>query len=54
MEHCGKAQSYKDEAPIDFSFIFKDDIPMPSHLEAADPEAINNPVEPIRIEEKVR
>ena len=54
MEHCRKAQNYKDEAPIDFSFIFKDDIPMPSHLEAADPEAINNPMEPIRIEEKVR
>ena len=54
MEHCGKSQNVKTKAPIDFSFIFKDDKPLPSHSETADPEAVNNPLEPIRIEEKVR
>lgn len=54
MEHCGKSQSVKTKAPIDFSFIFKDDKPVPSQSETADPEAVNNPLEPIRIEEKVR
>ena len=54
MEHCGKSQSVKNKAPLDFSFIFKDDKPVPSQSETADPEAVNNPLEPIRIEEKVR
>ena len=34
-----------------FSFIFKDDQPVES---VEDPEVVNNPLEPIRIEEKVR
>ena len=54
MEHCGKSLNVKTKAPIDFSFIFKDDKPVPSQSETADPEAVNNPLEPIRIEEKVR
>ena len=54
MEHCGKSQILKSKAPLDFSFIFKDDKPVLSQSETADPEAVNNPLEPIRIEEKVR
>ena len=34
-----------------FSFIFKDDQPVERSV---DPEVVNNPQEPIRIEEKVR
>ena len=28
MEHCGKSQILKSKAPLDFSFIFKDDKPV--------------------------
>ena len=64
---CGKTRSHSLNKPLDFrfhlierkliltekyfSFIFKDDQPVER---SEDPEVVNNPQEPIRIEEKVR
>ena len=66
---CGKTRSHSPEKPMDFrfdfierklqqiknqkyfSFIFKDDQIVES---IEDPEVVNNPQEPIKIEEKVR
>ena len=66
MENCGKRGNTKDNSPIDFrfyscalyihiksfiySFIFKDDKP----VEHEDKDVVTNPVEPMRIEGKVR
>ena len=52
MENCGKPLEERGGSPIDFSFIFKDDKPVIT--ETIDDEVIENPVEPIRIEERVR
>ena len=60
MENCrGAVTLYKtDDKPIDFSFIFKDDVIVNKEdgdKEAPiDPEAVTNPVEPIRIQERIK
>ena len=52
-----------DDKPVDFSFIFKDDVVVDDAKKKKedgdkeapiDPENVNNPTEPMRIEEKVR
>jgi hypothetical protein len=62
MEHCtGASTLYRtDNKPVDFSFIFKDDVivkkddPGEDKEAPIDPENVNNPMEPIRIEERIR
>ena len=52
MENCGKTKSEAENSTFDFSFIFKDDKPVID--ESQDNEVVTNPMEPIRIEERVR
>ena len=53
MENCKKQLSAFQTKPIDFSFIFKDDKPL-NIVEDQDKEVVENPQEPIRIEERTR
>ena len=59
------ASDRTDDTPVDFSFIFKDDVVVDAKKKKddnddgdkeapIDPENVNNPTEPMRIEEKVR